>query len=104
MTPRKPGKEKAEPTDSASQSEPFVFADYLSMMAQDPRREIILIAYYFRTKRLKFSSKAEVQVAIKRHLRAAKEVAAFEDKRIRAAFEECKKMERDDGIKFTMET
>lgn len=95
---------KGKPDEEQKDEAPFVFADYLKLMMQDKQRAVKLIAYYFRTKRLKFSSKGEVQVAIRRHMRAAREVAEFEDQKIRAAFEEAKRMEQEEGIKFTMET
>ncbi len=84
--------------------EPFVWEEYLAGMKSDPKRAIQLIAFYFKARKLKFTSKAQAQIAIRRHIRAANEVAAFENARIRQALTECLNMEKKDGIKWTMET
>ncbi len=92
-------KEKAQEPE-----QPFVWEEYLEAMRNDKKRAVQLIAFYFKARKLKFTSKAQAQIAIRRHIRAANEVAAFENARIRKALTECLNMEKKDGIKWTMET
>ncbi|MBX4188186.1 MAG: replisome organizer [Candidatus Doudnabacteria bacterium] len=94
------GKDK----DNAEQSSavaPFNWKDYLKEMEDDKRRSINIIGHYFEEKGLKFSSRSEAAVAIKRHLRAANSVAAFSDDKIVWATDKAKK---DYGELFTIET
>jgi len=81
--------------------EEFSLEKYLKKMEDDPRRAINVIGHYFEEKDLKFGNAEEAQVAIKRHLRAATEVAKFTDDKIVKATDIAK---REYGDKFTVET
>ncbi|MBX4188119.1 MAG: hypothetical protein KW793_03215, partial [Candidatus Doudnabacteria bacterium] len=87
--------------EASSASSPFNWKDYLKEMEDDKRRSINIIGHYFEEKGLKFSSRSEAAVAIKRHLRAANSVAAFSDDKIVWATDKAKK---DYGELFTIET
>lgn len=78
----------------------FNFKDYLKGMEDNKGRHINVIGHYFEQKGLTFDSKEEVGSAIKRHLRAAMEVAKFTDAKIVKATDQAKK-ETD---KWTVET
>ena len=70
---------------------PWDFKKYLEEMNENKQRHINIIAFYLEEKGLKFESKEQVQAAIKRHLRAAKDLVPFTDKQITAAAEQAKK-------------
>ena len=70
---------------------PWNFNKYLEEMNENKQRHINIIAFYLEEKGLKFESKEQVQAAIKRHLRAAKDLVPFTDKQITAAAEQAKK-------------
>ncbi len=69
-------------TKIATNVAPFIFEEYLETMENHPKRYIQLIAFYFKEKKIKFTSKAQIESAIKRHLRAAKAVEPFSDNQI----------------------
>jgi len=81
--------------------EKFSLKAYFKRMEEDPRRAIQIIGHYFEKKNLKFDSVDEIRAGIKRHLRAANEVAKFSDDKIIKATE---KAEREYGEKYTVDT
>lgn len=70
---------------------PFSLKEYLKSMEDNKKRHINVIGHYFEEKGLKFESKNEIESAIKRHLRAAVEVAKFTDDKIIKATNQAKK-------------
>lgn len=60
----------------------FVWSKYLEAMHEHSQRHVSVIAYFFEKKGISFDSKEEAQVAIKRHLRDARDVAKFSDEKI----------------------
>lgn len=87
-------------TNIGETSSPFVWEDYLKDMGKDARREIKIIRAFFKAKDIAYSSKEKAQSSIKRHLRAAKELIAFDDEEI---INTMKKLNYD-FPKFTIET
>ncbi len=90
-------------------SELFDFESYLKDMidpSKQKSRHIRIIGYYLKAKGLTFKSKAEVSAVIKRHSRAAAEVAKFEDKeKINKAFRVCQEMEvKNPQMRWTLES
>lgn len=85
----------------AEASSAFSYKDYLQGMEDDDRRHINVIGHYFEEKGLKFGSAAEMSAAIKRHLRAAVEVAKFTDDKIVKATNQAKREYKDN---YTVET
>lgn len=81
-------------------SSPFVWDEYLSEMRKSKDRRIKIIGAFFKIKGVTFSSQEQVQSAIRRHLKAAKELVAFEDGKI---IDTMKKLNYD-FPKFTIET
>lgn len=77
-------KENAEKSNKMIST--YSFESYMNKMENDPRRSIQVIAFYFKKKGLRFDSLEKVQSAIKRHLRAAREVANFNDDEIVKAY------------------
>lgn len=86
--------EKTEP--------PFVWDTYLDSMFDNKNTAIQVIAFYFRERGKYFDSKKEVGVAIKRHLRAANQVAVFPEDKVRRAFKTVK--EKHNDIDWTLDT
>jgi hypothetical protein len=80
----------------------FNFEDYLKTMLSDKNRHIQIIAKYIATRGLKFDTKDKVQVAIRRHLRPARQLCAFSDEELRYAAEFCQK--KYYNIDWTLDT
>ena len=72
---------EAETPDVVPQSV-FNLNDELQKLIKSPRREIGLIGEYLQEKNVKISSSEQLKVAIRRHLRAAKELSKFPDDKI----------------------
>lgn len=83
---------------------PFVWEEYLKNMDDSKRVDIQLISYFFQRRGLRFDTKAEVEVAIRRHLRAARDVAKFGKEKVFKAMDECDWLEKKKGIKWTIDT
>lgn len=83
---------------------PFVWIDYLKELEENKREDLQLIGYFFKRKNLSFSSKAQAQIAIKRHLRAAKDLVSFEKNKVFRAMDECDISEKKRGIIWTLDT
>jgi len=84
------------------QEEKFEFDVYIKEMSQHKSRHIQLIAKYFVKKEIKYDSKAKIQVAMKRHLRAATNLAPFSNKEIKQAVTICE--EKYGDLDWTLET
>lgn len=78
----------------------FSFKEYLKKMHNDKKRHIQVIAFFLEEKGIKLDSEGQVKVAIKRHSRAAVQLAEFNDKQIVWACGKAKK----DYPDFTIET
>lgn len=89
----------APPTES-----PFIWNEYLEGMDNNKRLDLQLIGYFFRRRNLSFSSKNEAEVAIRRHLRAAKDVSVFGKAKVFKAMDECDYLEKQKGIRWTLDT
>lgn len=90
--------------ESTDSEQPFNWEQYKKSMDDNVRLEIQLIGYFFERRGLSFSSRAEVSAAIKRHLRAAKEVAKFDKEKVFAAMDECDRWAKRSGSRWTLET
>lgn len=93
------GKKNAEKSNEMIKN--YNFDEYLKSMEDNPARHIQVIAFYFKKKKLRFKTLQEVQSAIRRHLRAAREVANFDDDAIVNAY---KKADREYPNLYTVET
>lgn len=69
---------KDKPT-AASAVEPFSLEKEILKLEDSPRRDLNIIAFYLRKRRPFFQNKDQFNVAIRRHLRAAKELTPFDD-------------------------
>lgn len=63
-------------------SAPFSWEEYLKGMENHKRKDLNIIGFFFRTKNLSFNTKAKAEVAIRRHLKAAKTISVFDKKEI----------------------
>lgn len=86
---------------AAEAARQFNFQEYLKAMEDHKARHIQVIAFYWKKKKLVYKSLKEAQSAIRRHLRAAKEVANFEDETIVKAY---KVADREYPNIYTVET
>jgi hypothetical protein len=95
-------KSQVEPPKKEEKEEkPFNWEDYWQAMDNHKSRHVQVIAFYFKKKGIKFDSQPKAASAIRRHLRAAKELANFDDEEIVKAYKVADKEYRD---KYTIET
>ncbi len=99
-------KETNTKENTASQAPPtFNLEEYLKKMEENPRQEIQLIAYFFRRRGLIFTNLKQIQIAIRRHLRAAQDVIPFEKSRVLAKMDDLDWEEKKkNGVSWTLET
>lgn len=81
-------------------SAPFSLKEEIQKLEDNPRRDLNIIALYLEEKKPDLKNKAQLQVAIKRHLRAAKSLVPFTDNQIIDAVLKAKRITED----FTLET
>jgi len=62
--------------------EPFKIAKAIQQLKESPQRHIQFIGEYFEEKKLNFANKKQFDIALKRHLKDAAQLAAFSDKEI----------------------
>jgi len=58
------------------------FKKYLEEMENQPRRDLSIIALYWKFKKFSFTNKKQTEVQLRRSLRAAKDLDPFEDEKI----------------------
>jgi len=87
-------KEKVIPIAETS-SAPFSFKSYLKELENDKRRHINVIGHYFEEKGITFDTRVKANTALRRHLRAAQQVANFSDNEIIEATEDAKAQYKD---------
>mgnify|MGYP007031186994 CR=1 FL=1 len=68
-------------------SAPFSFKEEIQKMEDSLRRDLNVIALYFSHRKPDIKDKPQLSVAIKRHLRPAKDLAVFTDNQILKGFE-----------------
>ena len=73
----------------------------IKKMEDSTRRDLNIIAYILKEKKVKLENKAQLQTAIRRHLRPAKALKDFSDKQIINATEKAKEKIGDE---WTLET
>ena len=81
-------------------SEIFSLENELTKLEDNKRRDLNIIAFYFRERKTQFENQEQFNVAIRRHLRPAKELTAFTDEQIEKASIKAKK----DYPEWTIET
>lgn len=89
-------------TKVAVPSLPFSWTSYLKAMDDHGARHVQIIAHFFKAKKIKYDSKAKAQVAIKRHLRAAKKLIPFSDDELVKAFKKTSRDHKD--VEWTIDT
>lgn len=94
--------EKNERNNIAEQvpPSPFSLEDELTKLEENSRRDLNIIAFYFRERKTQFKDKEQFNIALKRHLRPAKELSPFSDEQIATASIKAKK----DYPEWTIET
>lgn len=94
-TKRKPKVDASPPND-----EPFNCEQYYEKMLGDSRKQIQIIGFFLKSKKAVFTSQEQVHIAIKQHLRDAKDLVPFEKKVISATIQKL----AYDWPKFTLKT
>lgn len=69
----------------------FSYQKYLEKMDNDKDRRMQIISYFFQFKNLKFDNKQQIQTAIKRYLRASKDLIGFKAEQIKQAMAKAQK-------------
>ena len=85
---------------------PFLWLDYHKEMMVNQNRHIRIIGMYFGKIGKTFVSREAVGIAIKRHAKAASQVAKFTNEEINEAISRCMKMKDKNGeeIRWTLDT
>lgn len=86
--------------NSETSSQVFIWEDYLNGMLNNKRKDLNIIGFFFKEKKVSFNTKEKADVAIKRHLRPAKILSVFDKSEIG---EKIRKLNYD-FPKFTLET
>lgn len=69
-------------TEERVQEEPFKMEESIANLKRSPHRHVQFIGEYFEEKKLAFTDKKQFDIAFKRHLKDASQLAAFSDKQI----------------------
>jgi hypothetical protein len=99
------GEDIAEASSAAEaplDESPFDFSAYLRQMRDSKQRHIQILGRFFYAKGLIFDNDAQVQAAIRRHLRPAKNLAGFSNDQIDGAIQKVERQYPD--IEWTLET
>lgn len=86
--------------NTETSSEVFDWDSYLQSMIDNDKRHIKIIGFYFKTRGKRFDTLSEIQSALKRHVKPAKELVGFPNSKIG---EVIRKLNYD-FPKFTLET
>lgn len=86
--------------DEVDPAKKFDWEKYKSSMLTDSRREVSILGYFFSAKGMVFETQKQVDVAIKTHMPYAKDLSAFDKKKIG---EKIRKLQYD-WPKFTLKT
>ena len=68
--------------DTIAETAEWDFKKYLEEMENHKRRDLQIIALYWKFKKFNFTNKKQAEVELKRNLRAAKDLSPFEDDKI----------------------
>lgn len=82
-------------------NEEFNLKDEIKKLEENKRRDLNVIAFYLERRKPDIRSKAQLQVVLRRHLRAARDLKPFTDEQILAA---CKMAEKEYPKLWTIET
>ncbi len=81
--------------------EDFSLKDEIKKLEDNKRRDLNIIAFYLERRKPDIRTKAQLQVVLRRHLRAARDLKPFNDDQILNA---CKTAEREYPKMYTLET
>ena len=82
---------KEENPETSFQVLPFEIKEEIQKLKNSPQRHIQLIGEFLEEKKVRLENKNQLNRAIKRHLRAARDLADFSDKQIALASEQAEK-------------
>jgi len=69
-------------TEQIAETAEWDFKKYLEDLENQPRRDLSIIALYWKFKKFNFTNKKQTEIEIRRSLRAAKDLSPFEDEKI----------------------
>lgn len=81
---------------------PFDMTTELKKLDDNPRRDLNIIGFYFEERKTTFENREQFNTALRRHLRAAKDLKPFTDKQLNFAMREAKRKHSD--VDWTLET
>ncbi len=84
--PTKESKETIQKKVAAEAATPISLKEEIQKLYDSPRRDLNLIGWYFEKRKPDIRTKSQLQSALRRHLRAAKELSPFTDDQLGAAF------------------
>lgn len=84
-------KDTSEDKSSHGVSPPFIFGEYIKKLEDSERRDMNIIALYLDEKKPKILSADQMRVAVKRHLRPAKDLVPFTNDQILSAIPQARK-------------
>jgi len=82
----------------------FSFSQKLKEMKESKRRDIQIIALYWKWKHWFFDNKLQYQAALRRELRPAKNLIGYSDEDIKDTFKYLDEVMKPKKIKWTLET
>ena len=88
-------------TSNHSKNDGWDFQEKLRQMSENKSQHMRLIAFFFKRKKISFDSSGELSAAIKRHLRASKDLEAFSKRKIVDGMKLAEELYPD---KWTLET
>lgn len=89
------------PLKEKKEEKPFVLAEEIKKLEASPRRDLGIIALYFESRKPEFKNKEQYRIALRRHLKPAKDLSNFTDEQIIKALEYAEKEYKDI---YTLET
>lgn len=93
--------DKKDEKDIVANDTPFSLKEEIQRLYDDPRRDLNIIGLFFEDRYPKFENRKQYNIALKRHLKPAKDLKEFSDSQILDAIDYAKKEYRDI---YTLET
>lgn len=94
-------RKKDNTKDIVASDTPFLLKEEIQKLEDSPRRDLNIIALYFEHRKPIFENSKQYEVALRRHLKPAKELSNFSDNQILKAIDYAKKEYTDI---YTLET
>lgn len=94
-------KKETNTKDIVASDTPYSLKEEIKKLEDSPRRDLNIVALYFEYRNPTFENRQQYEIALKRHLKPAKELSNFSDNQIIKAIDYAKKEYKDI---YTLET